>query len=424
MEKHVLSKSTFIRGVQCLKSLYLNKKRPFLRDKIPLERRMVFQRGHEVGKLAHQLFPGGVDLSPGHPSRYRKAVGETRDKIESGYPVLYEACFQYDGVLVFMDILVHTADGWHAYEVKSSRGISETYLMDAALQYYVISGSGTALKSISIIHVDENYIRENGIEPDDLFRKVDVTAEALSRQEYIREQIIREKETLELPHSPRIDVGPHCRDPYDCDFIGHCWKNIPPPPAKELADHFKPDAGFDELKKLQEDVAYIKLLSMKPAVPLYTGTHPYQEIAYAYALSSAGSINTHILPPGLMPAARLKEMLTEDLRNISKLVCYGQKKLLNELTPGNINILDLREILAEDSELQLTHDGESDLARLISLAASGLETPEYTSDRVCEHHYLRDSDSPDTLDRIKDYLHRWNAMIAGLFTFLDTKQQF
>jgi hypothetical protein len=23
------------------------------------------------------------------------------------------------------------------------------------------------------------------------------------------------------------DIRPHCSDPYDCDFMGHCWKHIP-----------------------------------------------------------------------------------------------------------------------------------------------------------------------------------------------------
>ncbi|MDZ7740732.1 MAG: hypothetical protein U5Q03_03020 [Bacteroidota bacterium] len=83
MEKHILSKSTFIRGVQCLKSLYLNKKRPFLRDRLSAEQRAKFSRGHEVGLLAQELFPGGTDLKPKSPALYRKAVRATADLIET-----------------------------------------------------------------------------------------------------------------------------------------------------------------------------------------------------------------------------------------------------------------------------------------------------------------------------------------------------
>ena len=78
---HTLSKSTFIRGVQCLKSLYLNKHRPFLRDRLTPEQLAKFRRGHEVGKLAWQLFPGGKNCAPGHPSQYAKALENTRKLI-------------------------------------------------------------------------------------------------------------------------------------------------------------------------------------------------------------------------------------------------------------------------------------------------------------------------------------------------------
>ena len=91
MEKHLLSKSTFIRGNQCLKSLYLNKKRPFLRDRLSPEQLAKFKRGHRVGELAQQLFPGGTDLKPKSPSQYRKKVLETAQIIlTDSYHTLYE----------------------------------------------------------------------------------------------------------------------------------------------------------------------------------------------------------------------------------------------------------------------------------------------------------------------------------------------
>jgi hypothetical protein len=64
MQKHVLSKSTFIRGMQCEKSLYLNKHGRNLRDEISPEQMAVFSQGTNVGELAQGLFPGGVDCTP------------------------------------------------------------------------------------------------------------------------------------------------------------------------------------------------------------------------------------------------------------------------------------------------------------------------------------------------------------------------
>lgn len=235
MEKHVLSKSTFIRGVQCLKSLYLHKKRPFLRDRLSAVQRAKFKRGADVGVLAQQLFPGGINLKPKSPSQYRKAVAATEDAIKDGsINVIYEAGFQYDGVIVFLDVLVRVDSGWRAYEVKSSKKISETYLTDAALQYFVITNSGLHLNDFSIVYIDENYRLDEMLEISALFKTESVLTEICRKQDYIKQQILKEKEVLQLKHSPRIDIGPHCYHPYPCDFIGHCWKHVPTPSIFDL----------------------------------------------------------------------------------------------------------------------------------------------------------------------------------------------
>ena len=58
-----LSKSQFIRGLQCHKSLYLHKYYPELKDVISEQQQKLFQTGIDVGKVAQQLFPGGVLIS-------------------------------------------------------------------------------------------------------------------------------------------------------------------------------------------------------------------------------------------------------------------------------------------------------------------------------------------------------------------------
>lgn len=249
MEKHLLSKSTFIRGNQCLKSLYLNKKRPFLRDRLSPEQLAKFKRGHKVGELAQQLFPGGIDLKPKSPSQYRKRVEEVSAVIQNNaYSTIYEAAFQYDRLLVLLDI-IHREDGkWKAYEVKSSLHISETYLLDAAFQYYVISNQHFELDDFFLVYVNKDYDIKQPLDLEKLFIKESVLDRVLERQAYIREQVEREKETLLLEKSPAIAVGPHCTQPYPCDFMGHCWKKIP---KAEWPEKPKANEGFyDFLKQI------------------------------------------------------------------------------------------------------------------------------------------------------------------------------
>ncbi|MCK5775790.1 MAG: hypothetical protein KAH25_06435, partial [Bacteroidales bacterium] len=226
MEKHILSKSTFIKGYHCLKSLYLHKKRPFLRDRFTAEQLAKFKRGHQVGDLAQQLFPGGIDVSPKSPSQYQKSVIRTAELIAQGQEVIYEATFQFDKVLVMLDLLVKTDKGWDAYEVKSSKSLSETYFTDAALQYYVITQSGLDIHQFYLVYVDKAYRLKEEMVLDEYFIKQDVTTELIEKQGFIAEKIAEEMALLQEKHSPKVEVGAHCFSPYKCDFVGFCWKKI------------------------------------------------------------------------------------------------------------------------------------------------------------------------------------------------------
>jgi len=57
-----LSKTLYIHGLQCHKYLWLEKNRPELKDPISESQEAVFQSGTDVGMLAHDLFPGGIEI--------------------------------------------------------------------------------------------------------------------------------------------------------------------------------------------------------------------------------------------------------------------------------------------------------------------------------------------------------------------------
>ena len=116
LSAHVLSKSTFMRGCQCAKSLWLHKHRPELKDVMEDSQQAIFTQGTNVGIIARELFPGGVDASPATPYEYRQSVIDTGRYIEEGKEIIYEAAFQFEGVLAAVDILVKKGEQWVAYE--------------------------------------------------------------------------------------------------------------------------------------------------------------------------------------------------------------------------------------------------------------------------------------------------------------------
>ena len=207
MARHELSKSTFIRGIKCHKALYLNKHRKDLRDEISAQQQAIFTQGTNVGELACNLFPGGVDCTPDSFYDFEAAVEKTSQEIKKGTKIIYEAAFQFNGVLAALDILVKHDDGWRAYEVKSSTGVSETYELDATIQYYAITNSGIDLKDISIVHIDNTYVLDGELDVHQFFATVSVKERVLELLPGIPNQVAALKKVLKQDEVPEVEIG-------------------------------------------------------------------------------------------------------------------------------------------------------------------------------------------------------------------------
>jgi hypothetical protein len=221
----LLTKSTFLKGHQCHKYIYLDKYYKKEKDPLSEEQRKKYEGGHIVGSMAQHLFKGGLDISLISQSRDVLVV-ETKKLIEQGHTILYEATFEFNNVLVMADIIIKDGDEWKIYEIKSSQKISATNRIDAALQYYVISGSGLPIKEFHLSCL--NYPRLEVIEmkmediPADLFKFEEVTSFCKELITDTEEKVKDLKTTLALPSIPNIPTGEHCNSPYTCEFIGFC----------------------------------------------------------------------------------------------------------------------------------------------------------------------------------------------------------
>ena len=329
----LLSKSTFIRSLQCQKSLYLYKNFYQLRDEISQERQYVFERGHDVGRLAQQLFPGGIDVGWESPKEYVTSVNRTNQCISEGISVIYEASFVWNNVLVAADILVKEGSGWHIYEVKSSLGISETYLRDAALQLYIAIKSGLEINGVSLIHLNRSYIRKEELELEQLFQIEDVTSRAEERMNEIVFGLIDARTTLSQNSIPDIKIGPHCDDPYTCDFKGYCgWNKIDSntEPGELSIDV---EAIRNHLSKIISHAAFIDLQVFRPAVPLTLGAHPYSQIPFGYALKTIDDqhSNIYVADAGFDFEEELLKQFLSDSNDHQTLICFDKQWQLNAL---------------------------------------------------------------------------------------------
>ncbi|MEE9448784.1 MAG: DUF2779 domain-containing protein, partial [Ignavibacteriaceae bacterium] len=189
MGSHLLSKSSFIKGLQCEKHLYLYKYHYKEMDEFSEMQKAIFNRGTNVGILAQDLFPDGEVATTGEPPNYTNGLKKTGELISIKTKAIYEAAFQFNEVLVINDIIVRDGSKWNAYEVKSSTSISETYLNDAALQYYILSNSGIEINDFSIIHINNQYTRQGELDINELFTIESVLEYILPMQDSIKENV-------------------------------------------------------------------------------------------------------------------------------------------------------------------------------------------------------------------------------------------
>ena len=355
---HILSKSTYIKGEQCEKALFLFKNRPFLRDKLSMEQRAKFKRGTDVGILAQQLFPGGINMTPSSPSQFGKKAAETLKNLTNpAVNVMYEAVFQYDDTLIMLDIIVRDGDKWRAIEVKSSLSISQTYMKDAALQYYVLKGCNVPLSDIQLMYINADYVKNGDLDLSQLFVFQSVKDYAEQYQDVIAKNIAHFKDIIKQPHSPKIPIGNQCDTPYRCEFHGHCWKDVPNEADKPYTIDYK--ILYELLGDRNQSTAFLNLLFYRPAVPLFDGDKPYTEFIIGFSiLSNNGEFDRIYNWNCLEDLSKWKEslpILSEKLSGFERVVCFApqnitaslQKYNLLESKELNYKILNLREVLMQ-----------------------------------------------------------------------------
>lgn len=216
-----LSKSLYIRGLQCEKSLWLKKKKPEILQAPDDGAQAAFDTGTSVGELACELFSGGERIE--YTGDFGSQMAKTKELMERGTKVIYEATFCFDGILVMVDILRIGKDGLIINEVKSSTSVKDVYIDDASIQYYVISSLGYKVSAVNIIHIYNSYVRGEKLELDKFFHTEDVTEQIVQKQAQIPQILNKFDEILSKDVEPDIDIGPHCSDPYHCDAWEYCW---------------------------------------------------------------------------------------------------------------------------------------------------------------------------------------------------------
>ena len=145
-----LSKTNFLHYLDCSKSLWLLKHKPslFPPKKISTYEDKLAKEGYDVQKLVQNYMSQRTD----------------------SFSYTYEKTYKTEaGLYASADIIRQNDDGTvNIYEVKSSGGIDKTHLVDATFQTITVEKTGVSVRSVYIVHLNKNYIREDAIQVEEM----------------------------------------------------------------------------------------------------------------------------------------------------------------------------------------------------------------------------------------------------------------
>ena len=218
--KPYLSKSRLISAWQCPKKLHLEKHHPELGEVSP-QTESLFATGHQVGAVAQQQY--GTDESIEIAFDFKSMEANTRRLIEgdADFPI-FEATFRHENVLVRVDVLIPDHDGWRIVEVKASTSVKDYHVLDCAIQDWVLRNSGIDVTSVSLAHINNQFVYGGDDNYQGLLSEHDLTPEVRTLEPAVLDLVAKARDAISGP-IPQINVGSQCNKPYECQFIDYCW---------------------------------------------------------------------------------------------------------------------------------------------------------------------------------------------------------
>ena len=362
--KPFLSKSRLISAWQCPKRLHLEKHHPDLAE-VSAQTESLFATGHDVGAVAQAIYgtPDSIEIA----FDFRTMVAETWRLIRGGadFPI-FEATFRHENVLVRADILIPDDGGWRAVEVKASTSVKDYHKLDCAIQLWVMRGSGLPVTGISLAHIDNRFVYEGHGDYRGLLVEHDLSDEAEARRQAVVDLVYEARQAVAGP-MPDVAVGSHCKKPYECQFINHCWptdteypvsglkgsvarlgeyvargwRDIRDVDAETITNPTQQrihritregeaevvDGAGDILKSLPYPRYYLDFETIGPAVPIWAGTRPYASIPVQWSChieTSPGEIRHEefLDLSGEPPMRTLAERLIDCLGDAGTVLMY------------------------------------------------------------------------------------------------------
>ncbi len=327
MTKLTISKSQYIKGLQCPKALWLSRHSKDLASEVAQTKQALFDTGRDIGDAARGYFANGV-LVANEYWETEGAVEATEQYTQNGEGVIFEAAAIHpsNGCHARIDILkrVENSNQWDLIEVKGSTKLKDPHIDDVSFQYHVFNGAGYEIRKCYVMLVNSDYIRNGKIDPQKLFKLEEITNKVLAKQSEVDTATRQLNSILVDQTEPKELIGVKCSTPFECDYKNYCWVDVPDYSVydvfskskvdeiasqhgfdiKALPDQIKPTgtkaidvqsyiegethvdapAISDFLRQISYPIYYLDYETIVPAIPMFDGTKPYQQIPFQFSV--------------------------------------------------------------------------------------------------------------------------------------------
>jgi hypothetical protein len=172
------------------------------------------------------------------------------------------------------------------YEIKSSTSVNDSHIYDLAFQTVILENLGYKVQKISVIHVNNQYVRHGEVDAKKLTVFTDVTDRVREQLNYTRDKMPEALATAKAERMPDPDpayINTKLASKADWQII---FDNLVE--FARVAATGEPVVNKEAIKNfldtLQYPLYFLDYETLSGVVPYFDGQRPYQQVPFQYSL--------------------------------------------------------------------------------------------------------------------------------------------
>lgn len=330
-----LSKSDYMLYLKHPAWLWVKKNDPSKIPPVDAATQAMFDTGHAFEPYVEALFPDGKTITwdKNDWSSYKSLPERTMQALNSNAKAIFQGRFVWNN-FTFLPDIVEVVEGKTVdlYEIKSSTKVKQEHLYDLAFQKIVLEGNGFSVRNISVIHVNNQYVRQGKIDVSKLTLFEDVTDRvneiATKTPDYMQAASAAAKaSTMPDPNPELAKLGSKQ------DWL-KIYKNIFPPQPTMWPEDTAPKINKSEVEHFLDGLHYplyfFDYETMQGLIPYFDGQRPYQQVPFQYSLhiirEPGGEVKhkEYLHKDNSDPSRPLVEQLVQDIGTTGTVLVWYQ----------------------------------------------------------------------------------------------------